>query len=181
MVCNERYRRGKRRNHGREAVSGGVAPAAIYPAQMTPKVLVNGYTAAGWGVNALSAAGYTSGASGMPAIGLGATTANVLKPILNLTGPGILDYLSLIHGDTVPRGARVQIILDGVTVFDYTSGTFTNSGTACFVGALMNNAGTSPTATTDPIMFRSSCVVNVASTVSEGACGLSVQYLWRPV
>lgn len=94
----------------------------------------------------------------------GALTANTLKDIVSITGSGQIDYLAAYTKNTTSRTVRLVVILDGVTVFDATSNAIvaTNYG----LPAVGQNVG-GAWARSAPIRFNASCVIRVASSLTE--------------
>ena len=121
-----------------------------------PKALVNSATS--------GVAGYTTryGQSTLA----GALTAATLKEVLNVSGSGVVNYVSAFVADTTARTLRVKVIVDGITVADITSGTITmaNYGLiAVGAGVEFNGTGT----TIDHLTFNTSLVVQIASSLTE--------------
>lgn len=89
----------------------------------------------------------------------GATTANTLKSVLNITGSGVISFLSAHCADGTSRTVRLKVTLDGVVVFDTTSIALSTAGFGLI-------AIGDPTAF-DPITFNKSLLVEIASSLSE--------------
>lgn len=81
------------------------------------------------GHNAFLDAAYDFGNRGNYVLS-GACTANTLKTILSITGAGTISFLALAHVDATSRSSRVKITVDGVVVFDATSGASANNSMA---------------------------------------------------
>lgn len=149
----------------------------VYPAMLPPKVMVNGFSTNGW----TRLPPCPSPVQGLPNVSSGALTAGVLAQVLNVTGPGVLEYLSVINKDATSRTLRIKLVIDGVTVLDATSAALTAVGTACLVGAVSWTSGASPIAVAlGAIPFRTSCVLYVASSLTEAA-PFTIQYVYRGV
>ena len=156
-------------------MSDAVMPPTVYPAMLPPKVMVNGFSVNGW--TKLSAA--AANANGLPSVSSGALTAGVLAQVLNITGPGVLEFLSVINNNATSRTMRIKLVIDGVTVLDGTSAALTAAGTACLVGNLVW-ISPNPIASLGGIPFKTSCVLSVASSLTEAA-PFNVQYVYRGV
>lgn len=97
----------------------------------------------------------------------GAMTANVLTPIISVTGQGVIDYLAVFAADATARTMRLQLVLDGNVVMDTTS----NGGGASYGGVMVggpnNNIGGGYGTSYQSVPFRSSFVLNIASSLTE--------------
>lgn len=95
----------------------------------------------------------------------GALTANTLKDIVSITGGGQIDYLTAYAKNVTSRTVRLVVVLDGVTVFDATSSAVTANGSGLMaVGQVIAGSGSQRSA---PIRWNSSCVIRVASSLTE--------------
>ena len=98
----------------------------------------------------------------------GALTANTLATALSVTGPGVLKWLAQYAMDTTSRTMRLQVIIDGVTVYDATTSACTTADLGQVAVGVANAGGV---ATYPPhleqLTFVSSLVVKVASSLSE--------------
>ena len=94
----------------------------------------------------------------------GAVTANTLKDVLSITGGGQIDFLTAYALNATSRTVRLVVILDGVTVFDATSSAVTATGSGLMAVGQAISGGT---ARSSPIRWNSSCLVRVASSLSE--------------
>ena len=90
----------------------------------------------------------------------GALTANTLQTVVSISVGGQIPYLAAYSKNPTSRTIRLVVICDGVTVFDATSSTI--SGTATGIMAAGTTGGP-----TNPIRFNSSCVIRVASSLTE--------------
>jgi hypothetical protein len=122
-------------------------------------------------VNAISTGGWTAPAPALTVadaaktVGSGALTANTLATVLSITGAGEMPLLALSSVDGTSRTMRMQVICDGVTVFDSTSAAFASgSRGAVVVGNIDNNYRIFDG---DPIRWNSSLLVKVASSLTE--------------
>jgi len=100
----------------------------------------------------------------------GALTANTLATVLSLTGPGEVPLLTSYTKDTTARTVRTVVIVDGVTVFDYTSASIsTGNRGALIAGGLAGFPGGATFYVTqgNPIRFSVSLVVQQASNLTE--------------
>ena len=98
----------------------------------------------------------------------GALTANTLATVLSLTGPGEVPLLTSYTKDATVRTVRTVVIVDGVTVFDFTSASIgvANRG-AIVAGELAWAGGTYYVTQGNPIRFSVSLVVQQASDRTE--------------
>ncbi len=98
----------------------------------------------------------------------GALTANTLATVLSLTGPGEVPLLTSYTKDTTARTVRTVVIVDGVTVFDFTSASIgvANRG-AIVAGELADHSGVFYVTQGNPIRFSVSLVVKQASNLTE--------------
>jgi hypothetical protein len=117
-------------------------------------------------VNLWSAGGASStsvgagSANGAREVLSGALTANTLKTLVSISTGGQISYLSAYSANATSRTIRLVVICDGVTVFDATSNAIAASGT----GMRAAGSGTAPTGV---IRFNASCVIQVASSLTE--------------
>jgi hypothetical protein len=95
----------------------------------------------------------------------GALTAATLKDIVSITGGGSISYLSAYAKNATSRTVRLVVVLDGVTVFDATSSAVTANGSGLM--AVGTGAGSSTYIQAAPIRWNSSCVIRVASSLTE--------------
>jgi hypothetical protein len=98
----------------------------------------------------------------------GALTAGVLSAaLINISGTaGTLSSFYITTNDATARTMRVEVVADGVTVFDSTCASVSASGSGFWVVA--NGYITSTlTLFTDPINFNSTLTVKVASSLTE--------------
>jgi len=95
----------------------------------------------------------------------GALTANTLATVLSLTGPGEVPLLTSYTKDGTVRTVRTVVIVDGVTVFDFTSASIgvPNRG-AIVAGQVAGGPGVTQG---NPIRFSVSLVVQQASNLTE--------------
>ncbi|MYM39660.1 hypothetical protein [Duganella qianjiadongensis] len=158
-------------------MSGAANPAVVYPAQLPPKAIVNGYSTSGW---TLMAPPNGAPVTGLPQVGSGALTAGVLTTVLNVVGPGVMEFLSVVNYNATARTLRIQLVIDGVTVFDSTSGALSAAGVACLIGTHSVWSSGIPSVSLDAIAFNSSCVLKLASSLTE-ANPFYAQYAYRTV
>ena len=85
----------------------------------------------------------------------GALTANTLKTMLSITGSGKCNLIAVTTADTTSRTVRLQITLDGVVIFNQTTGAITTAS-----NPITFNNNTS-------LDFLSSLKVEIASSLSE--------------
>lgn len=93
----------------------------------------------------------------------GSLTANTLSTLLTVTGGGRVPQLSAYAKDATSRTIRLVVEVDGVTAFDATSAAVTASNAGIFAAG----GGTNPLSVGEPIVFNSSLVVRVASSITE--------------
>ena len=100
----------------------------------------------------------------------GALTANTLATVLSLTGPGEVPLLTSYTKDATARTVRTVVIVDGVTVFDFTSASISTTKRGAIVaGELAGTPGGATFYVTqgNPIRFSVSLVVQQASNLTE--------------
>ena len=132
---------------------------------MPPTKLITNYFSAGGTYVGPVAPSATGGAT----IASGALTAGVLAQVLSVTGSGEVPMMGLLTADATLRTIRLQVIVDGTTVFDATSGNIASNATGIFAaGAQIASSGPSLGTVNDvPIRFSQSLVVNIASSLTE--------------
>ena len=126
-------------------------------------------------VNADAIAGFTPLNSDIDASGVGrgkevlsgALTANTLATVLSLTGPGEVPLLTSYTKDTTARTVRTVVIVDGVTVFDFTSASIGVPKRGAIVAGQVAGGGSSYVTQGNPIRFSVSLVVQQASSLTE--------------
>lgn len=98
----------------------------------------------------------------------GALTANTLATVLSLTGPGEVPLLTSYTKDATARTVRTVVIVDGVTVFDFTSASIGVAKRGAIVaGELASGGGGFYVTQGNPIRFSVSLVVQQASNLTE--------------
>ena len=98
----------------------------------------------------------------------GALTAGVLSSaLINISGTaGELTSLYMTTNDATARTMRMEVVADGVTVFDSTTASVAAIGSGFW--AVANGQVTSSIdVTTNPIVFNSTLTVKVASSLTE--------------
>ena len=138
--------------------------SALMGGDRPPVSIVNAWSAGG--VACVPVASFV----GNKASASGALTANVLKTMLNISGAGVLKVAAVYSADTTARTMRLKITLDGTASFDAICAACTTStGTQVGVGslALFNNATPTYMLLPERIPFNSSCLVEIASSLSE--------------
>lgn len=122
-------------------------------------------------VNAYSAGGYSTTLGTLNGIGrnilTGSLVAGVLSNILTIIGRAEVPLLTLVTMDATARTLRLQVVVDGVIVFDPTSNSIVTSGNG--LGAASPLQSSSGVFMGNPIRSNSSIVVNVASSLTETA------------
>lgn len=129
----------------------------------TPKVLINNFSTTNW--TPITCNTTTAQYFGFKSTLSGAMTANTLTTVLSVTGGGVLNILGAIANDTTSRTIRMKLTLDGVVVFDSTSSAITTAA----MGGFCVGQGEQATVTAfyDAIPFTSSCLFEVASSLTE--------------
>ncbi len=98
-------------------------------------------------------------------VATGALTADTLKTILTVSSSGVLNNLILGKIDATSRTIRLQVIVDGTTVFDATGSADTDeTHTLLAVGNYNNTYGG---AGGGRVPFNTSLVVKAASSLTE--------------
>ena len=97
----------------------------------------------------------------------GALTANTLATVLSLTGPGEVPLLTSYTKDATARTVRTVVIVDGVTVFDFTSASIGVPKRGAIVAGQVADGGSSYVTQGNPIRFSVSLVVQQASNLTE--------------
>lgn len=101
-------------------------------------------------------------------------SAGVLKTVIAITGGGVLKLLSVIKGNNTAKTVRIRVTIDGVVVFDSTTGGITRTQAGIqVVGFIANN-----TSTYEQVPFYESLLVEVASSVTE-ASGPAIAYVYE--
>lgn len=98
----------------------------------------------------------------------GALTAGVLSSaLINISGTaGELSSLYMTTNDATARTMRIEVVADGVTVFDSTTASVAASGSG-FWAVANGQVTTSVYVSTNPIVFNSTLTVKVASSLTE--------------
>ena len=126
----------------------------------SPAAIVNYFSTTGW-----SQYPVITGANGtIKEILSGALTANTLATLLTLTGSGIISIASIYTKDATARTLRLQMIIDGVTVFDSTSASISISGQGGYaIGYVSGSNGH----VGEKVPFNTSLVMKIASSLTE--------------
>lgn len=139
-------------NYSALAIGGGAAT----------KIIVNSFSAGGMSATGVNANAATNLGK---ATASGALTANTLATVLTISTPGRIPFLTAYSADITARTIRLVVIADGVTVFDATSDSITAVGRGLIAaGQAIAGSGIQHG---EPIRFNSSCVVRVASSLTE--------------
>ena len=94
----------------------------------------------------------------------GAMTLNTLKSFLSISGSGgSMPCLTVITNDATARTIRVKVTIDGVA-YDFTSATISTSGNGV---VLAGRTDATLASRTPPIVWKSTLVIEVASSVTE--------------
>jgi len=97
----------------------------------------------------------------------GALTATTLATVLSVTGAGVIGVVAIVPVDSTSRTIRLQVVIDGVTVFDSTSTTMATTFQGAYAIGSVSTASTYSWACDEQIPFNSSFVVKVASSLTE--------------
>ena len=98
----------------------------------------------------------------------GALTANTLATILSVTGRGSVNLALVTANDTTSRTVRLKITIDGVSIFDATSNAIVTTNRGIVGIGTLQATSTSYTAMAfQPVRFSSSCLIQIASSLSE--------------
>lgn len=130
---------------------GGVRPTAV---------IHNGFSSGSPLGQAL--AGGSGVVTGHKAVTSGALTANTLASQFTVTGAGEMASLTVCSADATSRTIRLQVIVDGVTVFDATSAAIAAGGGGIAAAGLLNSIYCGA-----PIRFNTSLTVNACSSITE--------------
>ena len=141
-----------------------MARKSIPPKYSAPtKAIVNAFSASGWASVAIN------DDSSAKVIASGSLTAATLATVLSVTGAGEMNYLTMKCLDATIRTMRIQVICDGVAVFDSTSASANHSSVSVVViGAMVDISVPYPFSESgDGIRWNTSMQVNVASSLTE--------------
>lgn len=109
----------------------------------------------------------------------GAVSAATLKTLLDVTGQGEVPYLVAHTKDTTSRTVRCRVTVDGIVIFDATTGAITTNNTGLIVSgttAANNTAGSNQFGNGYPISFNASLLVEIASSLNE-TDGVAIRYV----
>lgn len=111
----------------------------------------------------------------------GSTTAGVLKTILSAAGSGVLSFLAVESNDTTSRTHRIKVTLDGVVIFDATTGAeISISRTHIVIGSIANaTVNAASEITFEPLSFNSSLLIEYADSLTESN-GAYIGYRYYP-
>ena len=108
---------------------------------------------------------------------VGALAVGARTNVLSVTGRGAIDYLAY-HKNAV-GSARVEIIVDGITVMDRTDSTYGTTNALLAVGQPIDGSSSSVAGVrVDPngVQFRRSLNVWITNTATAGAVSATVAY-----
>lgn len=108
--------------------------------------------------------GFNSGASNLTS---GALTAATLATVLSVTGRGTLNFCAAKSGDTTSRTIRLKVTIDGRSIFDSTTSAITVTGHGLIAVGNIASSATPSSVIFQPIPFSTSCLVQIASSLSE--------------
>ena len=98
----------------------------------------------------------------------GPLTSTVLKNVLEVNSPGVLNWLGVWTADATSRTLRVQITMDGIVVFNNTSSAIAVSGSGVvIVGGGTYGSGGDASAVMQPLAYTQSLLIEVASSITE--------------
>ena len=137
--------------------SGGGSVADIL--SRPPTAIINKYSSGGTGeqINVSTLGGKV--------VYTGALSANVLTPIINLTGPGVVSQLVVYNGSNTSTNNRTQVIIDGTIVYDSVVANTSFSYGVYVIGKCSNDT-TGGGAVYNDICFNTSFVLKVSSNMS---------------
>lgn len=141
-------------------MAGNLSTLGFGGAQATTSI-VNAHSSGGTATSTSVAAAVTNG---LKEVQSGALTANTLATVLSVSGAGAIPALTAYTLDATARTVRLKVTVDGTSVFDATSSSITSSGAGIFA------AGYSSSGLVqfgEPIVFTSSLLVEVASSLTE--------------
>lgn len=128
-----------------------------FAGQRPTRSITNGVSSSGW------IASPSVSSTGGRVLNSGALTANTLKTIFSATGGGVIHSLVVRSQDATSRTIRARLTLDGVVVFDSTSGAIATTG----AGGLIVGGVTGSNASQSAAVFAASAVFEVASSLTE--------------
>lgn len=126
-----------------------------------PSLIVNGFSTTG------VVAQNMGGVSNAKLVLSGALTAGVLATVLSVAGGGELNLVAATSVDATSRTVRLKITLDGVVVFDSTTAAVAVAGNGLVAVGLGGSATGSQIWDSQKVAFNSSCLVEVASSLTE--------------
>lgn len=97
-------------------------------------------------------------------INSGALTSEVYSDILDITGRGVLNYLSLMMVDATARTLAMRVTIDGVVVYNAQTGSKTVAFTGIFA---VGSADSSERISMDQVPFNKTLLVEVKSSLTE--------------
>lgn len=156
----------------------GIASSIPNAILRPPRAIVNACSVSGGTVTAVMT---SVGSTNNKLILSGALTAGTLATVLSLSGGGAMP-LCFLHGvDATARTLRLQIIVDGTTVFDPgVTASLTSTTTAVVAAgdpASLDASNFKYIVAGAPVYFNSSLVVKIASSLTEtDKLQLQVQY-----
>jgi len=138
-----------------------------------PAAIVNAFSTSGFTVTSVARPDLQATNSGARSVLSGSMpTAATLYTILNIAGAGAIDFLAAWTTDATSRTVRVQLTLDGVVVFDSTSAAIAIT----LSGFTVLGGNANGLALLEPVNFRQSCLVRVASSLGSETDKLGIGY-----
>ena len=109
--------------------------------------------------------GQGGGSATGTSVSFGATTANVYKSLVSITGSGFLDWLAYVSNATTSRVVKIRVTIDGTVVFTSTSGTITTASAygRTLVGLKHDIGGNASIGA--PLRFNASLLIEVQDNV----------------
>lgn len=130
-----------------------------------PRALTNAFSTTGYTTVSSISSGADASAKAKTVLS-GALTANTLATVLNISGAGECNYLSISSVDATSRTMRMVVTIDGVVAFDSTSAATVTTGSGAVVlgtAAAVTNGAVG----LEPTPFLTSFKVEIASSLSE--------------
>ena len=105
---------------------------------------------------------------GVKSLASGPLSAGALATVLSITGRGSANVIGAYAVDSTSRTIRLKVTVDGSVIFDATTGVINTSLYGLMAIGFSGNSGGSPSLPLfQPIPFRSSLLVEIASSLPE--------------
>lgn len=139
-----------------------MARKSLPPKYSAPtKAIVNAFSTSGW------ASILVNQEDSAKVIASGSLTAATLATVLSVTGAGEMNYLTFTSVDATVRTMRIQVVCDGVIVFDSTSASAAHSGECGIVMGTTQISSLTCYESGESIKWNSSMQIKVASSLTE--------------